>query len=53
MKYFVEMGSGGMIYIPSFVIIGSGIRPLLGLVVRVPGYRSRVSGFDPRRYQIF
>jgi hypothetical protein len=22
-------------------------------VVRVPGYRSRVSGFDPRRYQIF
>jgi hypothetical protein len=25
---------------------------LSGLVVRVPGYRSRVSGFDSRRYQI-
>jgi hypothetical protein len=24
-----------------------------GLVVRVPGYRSRGSGFDFRRYQIF
>jgi hypothetical protein len=26
---------------------------LYGLVVRVPGYRSRGSGFDSRRYQIF
>jgi hypothetical protein len=26
---------------------------LCGLVVRVPGYRSRGPGFDPRRYQIF
>jgi hypothetical protein len=26
---------------------------LYGLVVRVPGYRSRGSGFDFRRYQIF
>jgi hypothetical protein len=26
---------------------------LCGLVVRVPGYRSRGSGFDSRRYQIF
>jgi hypothetical protein len=25
---------------------------LSGLVVRVPGYRSRGSGFDSRRYQI-
>jgi hypothetical protein len=24
-----------------------------GLVVRVPGYRSRSQGFDSRRYQIF
>jgi hypothetical protein len=26
---------------------------LCGLVVRVPGYRSRGNGFDSRRYQIF
>jgi hypothetical protein len=26
---------------------------LCGLVARVPGYRSRGSGFDSRRYQIF
>jgi hypothetical protein len=30
MKYAVEMGSGAMIYIPSFVKIGSGIQKLLG-----------------------
>jgi hypothetical protein len=26
---------------------------LCGLVVGVPGYRSRGSGFDSRRYQVF
>jgi hypothetical protein len=26
---------------------------LCGLVIRVPGYRSRDPGFDSRRYQIF
>jgi hypothetical protein len=26
---------------------------LCGLVLRVPGYRSQVPGFDSRRYQIF
>jgi hypothetical protein len=26
MKYAVEMGSGAMIYIPSFIKIGSGIQ---------------------------
>jgi hypothetical protein len=30
MKYGVEMGSGVMIYIPSFVKIGSGILKLTG-----------------------
>jgi hypothetical protein len=29
MKYAVEMGSGAMIYIPSFIKIGSGIRKLI------------------------
>jgi hypothetical protein len=28
--YAVEMGSGAMIYIPSFIKIGSGIQKLLG-----------------------
>jgi hypothetical protein len=28
-KYAVEMGSGAMIYIPSFIKIGSGIRKLI------------------------
>jgi hypothetical protein len=30
MKYAVEMGSGAMIYIPSFIKIGSGIHRLMG-----------------------
>jgi hypothetical protein len=30
MKYDVEMGSGVMIYIPSFIKIGSGIEMLTG-----------------------
>jgi hypothetical protein len=29
------------------------IDSLCGLVVRVPGYRSRGPGFDSRHYQIF
>jgi hypothetical protein len=29
MMYAVEMGSGAMIYIPSFIKIGSGIETLL------------------------
>jgi hypothetical protein len=29
MNYIVEVGSGGMIYIPSFITIRSGIRILL------------------------
>jgi hypothetical protein len=30
MKYAVEMGSDVMIYIPSFIKIGSGIQKLMG-----------------------
>jgi hypothetical protein len=30
MKYAVEMGSGAMIYIPSFIQIGSPIQKLIG-----------------------
>jgi hypothetical protein len=30
MKYAVEMGSSVMIYIPSFIKIGSGIKELIG-----------------------
>jgi hypothetical protein len=30
MKYAVEMGSGAMIYIPSFIKIGSGVQKLIG-----------------------
>jgi hypothetical protein len=29
MKYAVEMGSGAMIYIPSFIKIGSAIKKLI------------------------
>jgi hypothetical protein len=29
MKYTVDMGSGGMIYIPSFMMIGSDIQVIL------------------------
>jgi hypothetical protein len=34
MKYAVEMGSGSMIYIPSFIKIGSGTKILLGGIHR-------------------
>jgi hypothetical protein len=30
MKYAVEMGLGALIYIPSFIKIGSGIQTLIG-----------------------
>jgi hypothetical protein len=30
MNYAAEMGSGAMIYIPSFIKIGSGIQKLIG-----------------------
>jgi hypothetical protein len=30
MKYAVEMGSGAMIYVPSFIKIGSGVQRFIG-----------------------
>jgi hypothetical protein len=33
MKYAIEMGSGAMIYIPSFIKIGVGIQKLHGDLV--------------------
>jgi hypothetical protein len=37
MKYAFEMGSGAMIYIPSFIKISSGIRKLIGEIHRQHG----------------
>jgi hypothetical protein len=37
----------------TFVILLVAVRPPCGLVIRVPGYRCRGSGFDSRRYEIF
>jgi hypothetical protein len=34
MKYAVEMGSGAMTYIPSFIKIGSGIQKYIGGIHR-------------------
>jgi hypothetical protein len=34
MKYAVEMGPVAMIYIPSFIHIGSGIQKLMGRGIR-------------------
>jgi hypothetical protein len=34
MKHAVEMGSGAMIYIPSFLKIGQGIQELIGDIRR-------------------
>jgi hypothetical protein len=34
MEYAVEMGSGAVIYIPTFIKIGSGIQNLIGGIHR-------------------
>jgi hypothetical protein len=34
MMYVVEMGSGGMIYIPSFMMTGSDIQVILRLLTQ-------------------
>jgi hypothetical protein len=43
MRYAIEMGSGAMTYIPSFIKIGSGIQKLMwggGFTDTQTGYRS-------------
>jgi hypothetical protein len=42
MTYTVEMGSVAMIYIPSFIQIGSGIQKLVGDIHRHTGWRSNM-----------
>jgi hypothetical protein len=42
MKYAVETGSGAMIYLPSFIKIGSGIEKLLGVIHRQTNTDSKV-----------
>jgi hypothetical protein len=39
-KYAIEMGSSAMIFIPSFVKIGSGIQKLIGGIHRHTAWRS-------------
>jgi hypothetical protein len=36
MKYAVEMDSGAMIYVPSFIKIDSGVQKLIGGIQRHP-----------------
>jgi hypothetical protein len=45
MNYAVEMGSGAMIYIPSFMKIGSGIQKLIGGIHRHTALRSHKPTF--------
>jgi hypothetical protein len=45
MKYAVEMSSGGMVYIPSFIQIGSGIQKLMGVIHRQHGDRISILSF--------
>jgi hypothetical protein len=41
MKYAVETASGGMIYISSFITIGSFVQKLLGTHARTHTHRAR------------
>jgi hypothetical protein len=43
MKYAVEIGSGAMIYIPSFIKIGSAIEKLIGGIHRQHGDHRRLT----------
>jgi hypothetical protein len=48
-----KMCLSGCVIVVLVVVVVIIIDCLCGLVVRVPGYRSRGHGFDSRRYQIF
>jgi hypothetical protein len=45
MKYVAEMGSGAVIYIPSFIKIGSGIQKLIRGIHRQHGDRTSLLRF--------
>jgi hypothetical protein len=46
MKYAIEMASGGMIYVPSFMIIGTGIQNLLdGIHLQAHRHIHRQKGY--------
>jgi hypothetical protein len=49
MKYAVEMGSGAMLYIPSFIKIGSGIQKLIGGYTDIQTARSSHHFFKIRK----
>jgi hypothetical protein len=51
MKYAVEMGSCAMIYVPSFIKIGSGIQKLTGGIHRQD--KDRISLLSEIRFKIF
>jgi hypothetical protein len=40
MKYAAEIGSGAMVYIPSFIKISAGIEKLIGQILRQTAWRS-------------
>jgi hypothetical protein len=49
MKYAVDMGSGAMIYTPSYIQIGSGIQKLIGGIHRQHGDRISLISFFPNK----
>jgi hypothetical protein len=55
MKYAVEMGSGDLIFIPSFIKIGSGILKLIGVIhghIPVGGIYEVRRGYELRCHDI-
>jgi hypothetical protein len=50
MKYAVEMGSGAVIYVPTFIKIGSSIQKLIGGIHRQHGDRISLFYFFENKY---